>query len=125
MLPTHEILSRLGPDHGLSLASHPRAFGLDYAWTLAEWRARFTRHGTPSPCSASTNAFAGCGNITCAIAGPGFRAGIIDVRQYSFARSDLNRLPDFICALQRRLCGMDRHPSVTLALRRPRRTQAT
>jgi cyclopropane-fatty-acyl-phospholipid synthase len=85
MLPSGKIMQQLGDRFGVPLKSE-RAFGIDYAETLAQWRERF-RNAWPQlvPMGFDTR-FKRLWEYYLAYCEAGFRAGRIDVRQMFFAR---------------------------------------
>ncbi len=85
MLPTRTILERLGASHGLSLVGS-RAFGLDYAATLAEWRARFRAAWPAIAQDGFDERFRRLWEYYLCYCEAGFRAGAIDVSQLAFAK---------------------------------------
>jgi cyclopropane-fatty-acyl-phospholipid synthase len=85
MLPTKHILKKLGETFSVPLSGE-RAFGLDYAETLAQWRDRF-RAAWPQLSTMGFDArFKRLWEYYLAYCEAGFRAGTIDVRQMIFAR---------------------------------------
>jgi cyclopropane-fatty-acyl-phospholipid synthase len=86
MLPTVTILEQLASRHGLSLDG-ARAFGHDYALTLASWRNRFQEAwGKIAPLGFDER-FRKLWDYYLCYCEAGFRAGSIDVRQMVFART--------------------------------------
>ena len=86
MLPTKTILEQLGASHGLTLTGH-RAFGGDYALTLAEWRAKFEAAWPGIAQSGFDERFRRMWNYYLAYCEAGFRAGTVYVRQMAFAKA--------------------------------------
>jgi cyclopropane-fatty-acyl-phospholipid synthase len=85
MLPTVTILEQLAEKHGLSLDG-ARAFGHDYAQTLATWRDRFhAAWGRIAPLGFDDR-FQRLWTYYLSYCEAGFRAGSIDVRQMVFAK---------------------------------------
>jgi cyclopropane-fatty-acyl-phospholipid synthase len=85
MLPTGTIMKDMGGRFGVPLKGE-RAFGIDYAETLAQWRDRF-RAAWPQLMSMGFDArFKRLWEYYLAYCEAGFRAGTIDVRQMFFAR---------------------------------------
>lgn len=85
MLPTRRHLLDLAADHGLHLDTE-RAFGLDYARTLAIWRARFLENWTEIERLGFDDRFRRMWDYYLAYCEGGFRGGFIDVRQMTFVR---------------------------------------
>ncbi len=86
MLPTVTILEQLAARHGLSLDG-ARAFGQDYALTLASWRDRFqSAWGRIAPLGFDER-FRKLWDYYLCYCEAGFRAGSIDVRQMVFAKA--------------------------------------
>jgi cyclopropane-fatty-acyl-phospholipid synthase len=86
MLPTVTILEQLAARHGLSL-DDARAFGHDYALTLASWRDRFQdAWGRIAPLGFDER-FRKLWDYYLCYCEAGFRAGSIDVRQMVFAKA--------------------------------------
>jgi cyclopropane-fatty-acyl-phospholipid synthase len=80
MLPTQEIMRRLGQQSGLSFAAE-RVFPQDYARTLAEWRARFHRSWDTIRPLGFDDRFKRLWEFYLHYCEAGFRAEYIDVRQ--------------------------------------------
>lgn len=86
MLPSRKVLEDIGRQFNLSI-SQERAFGLDYARTLAEWRDRF-HEAWPSILNMGfDDRFRRLWDYYLHYCEAGFRAGTIDVRQLAFAKS--------------------------------------
>jgi cyclopropane-fatty-acyl-phospholipid synthase len=86
MLPTPTIMRRMGNKHGLELSAE-RIFGLDYAVTLAHWRDRFRKAWPQLTPMGFDEHFRRMWEYYLAYCEAGFRAGTIDVRQMTFAKS--------------------------------------
>ena len=86
MLPTPTIMRRMGDKHGLELSAE-RIFGLDYAVTLAHWRDRFRKAWPQLTPMGFDEHFRRMWEYYLAYCEAGFRAGTIDVRQMTFAKS--------------------------------------
>jgi cyclopropane-fatty-acyl-phospholipid synthase len=80
MLPTPQILKRLGADHGLAHLGE-RIFAQDYARTLAEWRDRFRASWTRIVPLGFDERFRRLWEFYLHYCEAGFRAEHIDVRQ--------------------------------------------
>ena len=80
MLPTPNILQKLGADHGLKLARE-RIFPQDYARTLAEWRDRFLVSWEKIVPLGFDDRFRRLWEFYLHYCEAGFRAEYIDVRQ--------------------------------------------
>jgi cyclopropane-fatty-acyl-phospholipid synthase len=80
MLPTPEILRRLGAEQGLSFLRE-RVFAQDYARTLAEWRARFWASWEKIMPLGFDERFKKLWEFYLHYCEAGFRAEFIDVRQ--------------------------------------------
>jgi len=85
MLPTRTILESLGDAHGLSLVTQ-RAFGRDYALTLAQWRDRFRAAWPEILQQGFDERFRRLWEYYLSYCEAGFRSGAIDVRHLIFAR---------------------------------------
>ena len=88
MLPSRKVLEDLGRQFDLSIIQE-KAFGLDYARTLAEWRGRF-HEAWPAILSMNMgfdDRFRRLWDYYLHYCEAGFRAGTIDVRQLAFAKS--------------------------------------
>ncbi|MFV0282107.1 MAG: class I SAM-dependent methyltransferase [Rhodoblastus sp.] len=85
MLPTRTILEKLGASHDLSLIAK-RAFGQDYALTLAQWRDRFRAAWPDIAPLGFDEQFRRLWEYYLSYCEAGFRAGVIDVRHLVFAR---------------------------------------
>ena len=85
MLPSPARLADLGRSAGLDLVAE-RAFGADYARTLAEWRARFRRAWPEIAPLGFDERFRRLWEFYLSYCEAGFRAGNVDVRQVVFAR---------------------------------------
>ena len=85
MLPTNTILRDLGIQHGLKPTGE-RAFGLDYARTLAEWRVSFLNAWPKLTELGFDERFRRLWEYYLAYCEAGFRVGTIDVRQVVFAK---------------------------------------
>ena len=86
MLPTPTIMRHMGDKHGLSLSAE-RIFGLDYATTLAHWRDSFRKAWPQLTPMGFDEHFRRLWEYYLAYCEAGFRAGTIDVRQMTFAKS--------------------------------------
>lgn len=86
MLPTPTIMRNMGDKHGLALSAE-RVFGLDYAVTLAHWRDRFRKAWPQLTPMGFDEHFRRMWEYYLAYCEAGFRAGTIDVRQMTFAKS--------------------------------------
>ena len=86
MLPTRTILDRLGEAHGLRVSGH-RAFGQDYALTLARWRDAFLAKWPVISTQGFDERFRRMWEYYLAYCEAGFRSGVIDVRQIAFAKA--------------------------------------
>ncbi|MEO1249978.1 MAG: cyclopropane-fatty-acyl-phospholipid synthase family protein [Pseudomonadota bacterium] len=86
MLPTRDILSDLGAHTGLPLVSE-RAFGLDYARTLEQWRERFEAAWPTLTPLGFDERFRRLWTYYLHYCEAGFRGGSIDVHQFCFAKS--------------------------------------
>ncbi len=86
MLPTRDILHKLGAAHGLKLVGE-RAFGFDYAATLAQWRARFLDAFPRISALGFDETFRRMWTYYLSYCEAGFRARTIDVRQLVFERA--------------------------------------
>jgi cyclopropane-fatty-acyl-phospholipid synthase len=80
MLPTPELLKRLGADHGLTFARE-RVFAQDYARTLADWRERFWGSWDKIVPLGFDDRFRKLWEFYLHYCEAGFRAEYIDVRQ--------------------------------------------
>ena len=80
MLPTPEILRRLGSIHGLSHLKE-RVFPQDYARTLAEWRHRFWSTWPTISTLGFDDRFRKMWEFYLHYCEAGFRSEYIDVRQ--------------------------------------------
>jgi cyclopropane-fatty-acyl-phospholipid synthase len=80
MLPTPELLKRLGADHGLTFARE-RVFAQDYARTLADWRLRFWDSWEKIVPLGFDERFRKLWEFYLHYCEAGFRAEYIDVRQ--------------------------------------------
>ena len=85
MLPTRAILEKLGAGHDLALLGQ-RAFGRDYAATLAQWRERFRAAWPDIARQGFDEKFRRLWEYYLSYCEAGFRAGAIDVRHLVFAR---------------------------------------
>jgi cyclopropane-fatty-acyl-phospholipid synthase len=85
MLPTPTIMKELGATVGVPLI-HDRAFGLDYARTVAEWRERFISAWPSLTPLGFDERFRRIWQYYLHYCEAGFRAGTIDVRQMIFAK---------------------------------------
>ena len=85
MLPTRAILEKLGSAHDLALLGQ-RAFGRDYALTLAQWRDRFRAAWPDIARQGFDEKFRRLWEYYLSYCEAGFRAGAIDVRHLVFAR---------------------------------------
>ena len=85
MLPTRTILERLGAGHDLALVAQ-RAFGGDYALTLAQWRDRFRAAWPEIVHEGFDERFRRLWEYYLSYCEAGFRSGAIDVRHLVFAR---------------------------------------
>ncbi len=85
MLPTRSILEKLGARHDLSLVAQ-RAFGRDYALTLAQWRDRFRAAWPEIVHQGFDERFRRLWEYYLSYCEAGFRSGAIDVRHLVFAR---------------------------------------
>jgi len=85
MLPTPSILADLGRRAGLERRAE-RAFGPDYARTLAEWRERFWRAWPQVRGLGFDDRFKRLWEFYLHYCEAGFRSGNVDVRQVVFAR---------------------------------------
>ena len=79
-------MRNMGDKHGLSLSAE-RIFGLDYAVTLAHWRDRFRKAWPQLTPMGFDEHFRRMWEYYLAYCEAGFRAGTIDVRQMTFAKS--------------------------------------
>ena len=86
MLPTRRHLHELATAHGLSV-DREEAFGLDYARTLAEWRARFLARWPEIGPLGFDERFRRMWEYYLAYCEGGFRGGHIDVHQIAYTRS--------------------------------------
>jgi cyclopropane-fatty-acyl-phospholipid synthase len=86
MLPTATILEQLAERHGLSIDG-ARAFGQDYALTLASWRDRFQSAWHRIAPLGFDERFRKLWDYYLCYCEAGFRAGSIDVRQMVFAKA--------------------------------------
>ncbi len=86
MLPTPTIMRDMGLKHGLEVSAE-RAFGLDYAVTLAHWRDRFRSAWPQLTPMGFDEHFRRLWEYYLAYCEAGFRAGTIDVRQMTFAKN--------------------------------------
>ncbi|WP_420875662.1 class I SAM-dependent methyltransferase [Prosthecomicrobium hirschii] len=86
MLPTPEIMTELGRKVGLVLTSE-KAFGQDYARTLAEWRRRFWDAWPRIVPLGFDERFKRLWEYYFHYCEAGFRSGNIDVRQLVYTRS--------------------------------------
>jgi cyclopropane-fatty-acyl-phospholipid synthase len=86
MLPTGNILEKLGSAEGLRLSAD-RAFGADYALTLAAWRSRFRASWPAITTLGFDERFRRLWEYYLSYCEAGFRAGTIDVRQVIFAKA--------------------------------------
>ena len=86
MLPTPTIMRDMGLKHGLEVSAE-RAFGLDYAMTLAHWRDRFRSAWPQLTPMGFDEHFRRLWEYYLAYCEAGFRAGTIDVRQMTFAKN--------------------------------------
>jgi len=80
MLPTAEILNRLGIERGLKQVGE-RIFAQDYARTLAEWRARFLASWEKIAPLGFDERFRRLWSFYLHYCEAGFRSEYIDVRQ--------------------------------------------
>ncbi|MEI2736307.1 MAG: cyclopropane-fatty-acyl-phospholipid synthase family protein [Rhodoblastus sp.] len=85
MLPTRTILEKLGAGHDLALVAQ-RAFGRDYALTLAQWRDRFRAAWPDIVQQGFDERFRRLWEYYLSYCEAGFRSGAIDVRHIIFAR---------------------------------------
>lgn len=85
MLPTRSILETLGAGHELSLLAQ-RAFGRDYAHTLAQWRDSFRSAWPEIAPLGFDERFRRLWEYYLSYCEAGFRSGAIDVRHLVFAR---------------------------------------
>ena len=85
MLPTRTILEKLGAGHDLALVAQ-RAFGRDYALTLAQWRDRFRAAWPDIMQQGFDERFRRLWEYYLSYCEAGFRSGAIDVRHIIFAR---------------------------------------
>ncbi len=85
MLPTRTVLEKLGAAHDLSLVAQ-RAFGRDYALTLAQWRDRFRAAWPEIVHEGFDERFRRLWEYYLSYCEAGFRSGAIDVRHLVFAR---------------------------------------
>lgn len=85
MLPTHEHVLDQAAQAGLAPRDE-RAFGLDYARTLAEWRERFLASWPEIAALGFDDRFKRMWLYYLAYCEGGFRTGSIDVRQFAFQR---------------------------------------
>jgi len=85
MLPSPARLAALGRSVGLDLVAE-RAFGADYARTLAEWRARFRRAWPEIVPLGFDERFRRLWEFYLSYCEAGFRSGNVDVRQVVFTR---------------------------------------
>ncbi len=85
MLPARDILADLGRRFGIPLVQE-RAFGLDYAATLAAWRERFEAAWPAIEPMGFDERFHKLWNYYLHYCEAGFRGGSIDVRQMFFAK---------------------------------------
>lgn len=86
MLPTPTIMQELGAKFGVPL-SGDRAFGIDYATTLAQWRDRFREAWPQLTPLGFDERFRRMWEYYLAYCEAGFRSGNIDVRQMIFTRT--------------------------------------
>ncbi|MDE2362472.1 MAG: class I SAM-dependent methyltransferase [Hyphomicrobiales bacterium] len=86
MLPTRDILEKLGQAHGLSLTLQ-HAFGQDYALTLARWRDRFRASWPAIGAEGFDERFRRMWEYYLAYCEAGFRSSVIDVRQMAFTKA--------------------------------------
>lgn len=86
MLPTLTHMRDLGKRHGLPMIGE-RAFGLDYAQTLSDWRDRFRLAWPGLTPLGFDERFRRMWEYYLAYCEAGFRSGNIDVRQMVFAKS--------------------------------------
>ncbi|MFT4097503.1 MAG: cyclopropane-fatty-acyl-phospholipid synthase family protein [Rhodoblastus sp.] len=84
MLPTRAILEKLGAGHDLALVAQ-RAFGGDYALTLAQWRDRFRAAWPDIVQQGFDERFRRLWEYYLSYCEAGFRSGAIDVRHMIFA----------------------------------------
>ncbi|MDR3375524.1 MAG: cyclopropane-fatty-acyl-phospholipid synthase [Ancalomicrobiaceae bacterium] len=85
MLPTPTILRQLAEKHGLNVDA-VRAFGLDYALTLATWRDRFQSAWDRIAPLGFDERFRRLWSYYLSYCEAGFRAGSIDVQQMVMAK---------------------------------------
>lgn len=85
MLPTRKILHDLAAAHGLNLVAE-RAFGFDYATTLASWRERFLEAFPRISALGFDETFRRMWTYYLSYCEAGFRARTIDVRHLVFER---------------------------------------
>jgi cyclopropane-fatty-acyl-phospholipid synthase len=86
MLPTPQHLFTLGANHGLSFRGE-KIFGLDYARTLTDWRARFHGAWDNVRLHGFDERFKRLWEFYLHYCEAGFRSGYIDVRQVVFAKN--------------------------------------
>lgn len=85
MLPSPGVLQKLSVSSGLATA-HERIFGLDYARTVVDWRARFRAAWPSIQPLGFDERFRRLWEYYLAYCEAGFRSGNIDVRQIVFLR---------------------------------------
>jgi cyclopropane-fatty-acyl-phospholipid synthase len=85
MLPSPTVLREIGDRFGLSLTGD-RAFGLDYAATLVQWRERFRAAWPKLTSLGFDERFRRLWEYYLAYCEAGFRSGAIDVHQIVYAK---------------------------------------
>ncbi|MBS0252200.1 MAG: class I SAM-dependent methyltransferase [Proteobacteria bacterium] len=85
MLPTRSLLVELAASAGLRLV-HEEAFGMSYARTLAEWRARFLSKWPRIEGMGFDQRFKRMWEYYLAYCEVGFHVGSVDVRLFKFVR---------------------------------------
>jgi cyclopropane-fatty-acyl-phospholipid synthase len=85
MLPSPEVFCRMAEEHGLKVVNR-FAFGLDYARTLAEWRIAFKEQAPRVAAQGFDDRFLRTWEFYLAYCEAGFRAGSIDVMQFTLEK---------------------------------------
>ena len=85
MLPSIEIFQKLANDHGLEVID-TFTFGLDYARTLLEWRKTFMEKIAEVKAQGFDDEFIRTWEFYLAYCEAGFRAGNIDVAQFTLVK---------------------------------------
>ncbi|GAA4022632.1 cyclopropane-fatty-acyl-phospholipid synthase family protein [Actimicrobium antarcticum] len=85
MLPSPSVFKRYAAEHGLRVVNEFK-FGLDYARTLAEWRSAFKERLPRVKAQGFDDGFLRTWEFYLAYCEAGFRAGSIDVAQFTLEK---------------------------------------